>query len=140
MLAAIANDINVIQGNLEQGLAGFDDQTFNHVVLSRTLSDAGHYPAIDIEQSISRAMTSLIDQSQFDAVRRFKSMYSRYQRNRDLISVGAYAAGSDPLLDEALARYPQMEAFLQQNMGDRAGYQECVQGLRMFSGKPPVAA
>ena len=111
-----------------------------HVVLSRTLSDAGHYPAIDIEQSISRAMTSLIDQSQFDAVRRFKSMYSRYQRNRDLISVGAYAAGSDPLLDEALARYPQMEAFLQQNMGDRAGYQECVQGLRMFSGKPPVAA
>ena len=111
-----------------------------HIVLNRVLAESGHYPAIDIEQSISRAMTSLIDQSQFDAVRRFKSMYSRYQRNRDLISVGAYAAGSDPLLDEALARYPQMEAFLQQNMGDRAGYQECVQGLRMFSGKPPVAA
>ncbi|MEI6721782.1 MAG: acyl-CoA dehydrogenase family protein, partial [Betaproteobacteria bacterium] len=82
-----------------------------HVVLSRTLSDAGHYPAIDIETSISRAMTSLISQEQFESVRRFRSLYSRYQRNRDLISVGAYAAGSDPRLDEALARSRSRKMF-----------------------------
>jgi flagellum-specific ATP synthase len=111
-----------------------------HVVLSRTLADAGHYPAIDIEASISRAMTSLIEPAQFESVRRFKSLYSRYQRNRDLISVGAYAAGSDALLDEALARYPQMEGYLQQNMGDRAGYAESVQALRLFNSRTPAAA
>ncbi len=111
-----------------------------HVVLSRTLADAGHYPAIDIEASISRAMTSLIDLNQFESVRRFRSLYSRYQRNRDLISVGAYAAGSDPLLDEALARYPQMESYLQQNMAERAGYQDSVQDLRAFTVNATVAA
>ncbi len=111
-----------------------------HIVLSRTLADQGHYPAIDIEASISRAMTSLIESNQFEAVRRFRQLYSRYQRNRDLISVGAYAAGSDPLLDEALARYPQMEIFLQQNMAERAGYQDSVSGLRVFAARTPVAA
>ncbi len=66
-----------------------------HIVLSRALAEAGHYPAIDIEASISRAMTALIDQTQFDKVRQLKQMLSRYQRNRDLINVGAYAQGRD---------------------------------------------
>jgi flagellum-specific ATP synthase len=111
-----------------------------HIVLSRRLAEAGHYPAIDIEASISRAMTSLIDANQFESVRRFRSMYTRFQRNRDLVSVGAYAAGSDALLDEALARYPQMEAFLQQNMAERASYPDSVLGLRAFAAKPSIAA
>jgi flagellum-specific ATP synthase len=93
-----------------------------HVVLSRTLAEAGHYPAIDIEASISRAMTALIPPSQFETVRRFKQMLSRYQRNRDLISVGAYAAGHDLQLDQAIAMYPKIEAFLQQSMHERADY------------------
>ena len=85
------------------------------------------------EQSISRALTTLVDQPQFELVRRFKSLYARYQRNRDLISVGAYAAGSDQLLDEAIALYPRMEAYLQQNMGQRTAYADCVAGLRSIS-------
>ncbi len=93
-----------------------------HVVLSRALAESGHYPAIDIESSISRAMTSLVDTAQFEVVRRFKQTLSRYQRNRDLISVGAYAAGNDPQLDQAIALYPRMEAFLQQPMDERADY------------------
>ncbi len=52
-------------------------------------------------------------------MRRFKQLYSRYQRNRDLINVGAYVAGSDPLLDQAIAAYPRIEAFLQQDMQER---------------------
>lgn len=93
-----------------------------HFVLSRHLADAGHYPAIDIEQSISRAMTGLIDAEHLDQVRRFKQLYSRYQRSRDLIAVGAYAAGSDPLLDEAIRLQPLMEAFLQQRIDERSDY------------------
>ncbi|APR97465.1 flagellum-specific ATP synthase FliI [Pandoraea thiooxydans] len=100
-----------------------------HIVLSRDLAEAGHYPAIDIEASISRAMVALVDDRQFDDVRRFKQMLSRYQRNRDLISVGAYAAGRDPQLDQAIALYPQLEAFLQQGMRERAGYQDSATQL-----------
>jgi flagellum-specific ATP synthase len=91
-----------------------------HIVLSRGLADAGHYPAIDIEQSISRAMTNLIPPDHLERVRRFKQLYSRYQRARDLLAVGAYAPGSDPLLDRAIALYPQLEAFLQQGIEERA--------------------
>lgn len=91
-----------------------------HIVLSRTLAEAGHYPAIDIEASISRAMTALIDENHLDRVRVFKQMLSRYQRNRDLINVGAYSSGRDALLDRAIALYPRIEAFLQQ------GFRECA--------------
>ncbi|MFL9902938.1 flagellar protein export ATPase FliI [Paraburkholderia fungorum] len=91
-----------------------------HIVLSRSLAEAGHYPAIDIEASISRAMTALIDDNHLEKTRMFKQMLSRYQRNRDLINVGAYSSGRDALLDRAIALYPRMEAFLQQ------GFRECA--------------
>jgi flagellum-specific ATP synthase len=107
-----------------------------HVVLSRLLADQGHYPAIDIEASISRAMTSLVDAPHFELTRRFRALYSRYQRNRDLVSVGAYAAGSDPLMDEALALHPRMEAFLQQNMKERARWADCVAALHALLARP----
>ncbi|AST29439.1 flagellar protein export ATPase FliI [Ralstonia pseudosolanacearum] len=87
-----------------------------HFVLSRKLAEQGHYPAIDIEQSISRVMSAIVPREQLDAARRFKQLYARYQRNRDLIAVGAYARGSDPVTDQAIARYPSMEGFLQQGM------------------------
>src|SRR6266702_284754 len=91
-----------------------------HIVLSRSLAEAGHYPAIDIEASISRAMTALIDDNHLEKTRMFKQMLSRYQRNRDLINVGAYSTGRDALLDRAIVLYPRMEAFLQQ------GFRECA--------------
>ncbi len=103
-----------------------------HIVLSRLLADAGHYPAIDIEQSISRAMVSLIGPDHLDAIRRFKQLYSRYQRSRDLISVGAYVAGSDPLLDQAITQYPQFEHFLQQNLSERSAYPDSVGHLHQL--------
>ena len=100
-----------------------------HIVLSRQLAESGHYPAIDIEASISRAMTSLVNDAQLDDTRRLKALYSRYQRNRDLISVGAYLAGSDPLLDQAIALMPKMEAFLRQNMRSREPLARCIAQL-----------
>ncbi|WP_207001985.1 flagellar protein export ATPase FliI [Trinickia mobilis] len=100
-----------------------------HIVLSRALAEAGHYPAIDIEASISRAMTSLIDERHLDRVRLFKQMLSRYQRNRDLINVGAYSSGRDALLDRAIALYPRIEAFLQQHFRECAEFEPSVTAL-----------
>ena len=100
-----------------------------HIVLSRTLADAGHYPAIDIEQSISRAMVNLIEPAHLAQIRNFKQLYSRYQRSRDLISVGAYAAGSDPQLDQAIKMYPAFEKFLQQNLSEQADFPSSLDQL-----------
>jgi flagellum-specific ATP synthase len=103
-----------------------------HFVLNRTLADAGHYPAIDIEQSISRAMTNLITPEHLAQVRNFKQLYSRYQRARDLLAVGAYAPGSDPLLDRAIALYPDLEAFLQQGIEERADVRQSLAALDLL--------
>ncbi|CAJ0707330.1 flagellar protein export ATPase FliI [Ralstonia sp. 22086] len=101
-----------------------------HFVLSRKLAEQGHYPAIDIEQSISRVMSAIVPREQLDTARRFKQLYARYQRNRDLIAVGAYARGSDPVTDQAIARYPDMEAFLQQGMFENESREHTLQKMQ----------
>lgn len=93
-----------------------------HIVLSRRLVEQGHYPAIDIEASISRAMNHLVSEQHYTQVQRFKQLYAHYQRNRDLISVGAYVHGSDPLLDEAILMHPRQEHFLKQGMYEADHY------------------
>jgi flagellum-specific ATP synthase len=89
-----------------------------HVVLSRTLAESGHYPAIDIEASISRAMTEITSAEQQQHSRSFKRLYSTYERSRDLIAVGAYSPGHDARLDEAVVMNPGLTQFLQQNMDE----------------------
>lgn len=108
-----------------------------HIVLSRTLAEAGHYPAIDIEASISRAMAAVTDGERQRRAQRFKQLFSRYQRNRDLISVGAYSPGQDPQLDLAVQLYPQIEAFLQQGTGERAGVEDAQRALAALLGERP---
>lgn len=106
-----------------------------HIVLSRTLAEAGHYPAIDIEASISRAMNAITDEAQQRQSRVFKQYFSRYQRNRDLISVGAYSPGHDPQLDEAVKRFPELEHFLQQNINESATIDASRQALNALVGE-----
>ena len=93
-----------------------------HIVLSRSLAESGHYPAIDIEASISRVMAAIVPSGQFRLVHQFKRMLSRYQRNRDLIAVGAYTPGNDPEIDRAIERYPWLEGYLQQGIEARVDY------------------
>jgi flagellum-specific ATP synthase len=100
-----------------------------HIVLSRSLADAGHYPAIDIEQSISRVMHAVGNPDDIRRAKHFKTLVSRYQRNRDLINVGAYSAGSDPVLDQAIAMWPRLEAFLQQDMHENTAFGDSVMQL-----------
>jgi flagellum-specific ATP synthase len=89
-----------------------------HIVLSRTLAESGHYPAIDIEQSASRVMHNVVSREHFELARRFRAVYSKYEKGRDLVQIGAYAQGSDPALDEAIALHEDMSRFLQQDMFD----------------------
>jgi flagellum-specific ATP synthase len=86
-----------------------------HIVLSRELAEQGHYPAIDIEQSISRVAHLLCSPEELARARRLKHLYSRFQKTRDLITVGAYAPGSDPAVDEAIERMPAILKVLQQH-------------------------
>lgn len=85
-----------------------------HIVLSRDLAEAGHYPAIDIEASISRVMPAVVSRDHMRQAQRFRQVYSAYRQQRDLIAVGAYQKGSDPKTDEAIALYPKLSTFLQQ--------------------------
>jgi flagellum-specific ATP synthase len=100
-----------------------------HIVLSRSLAESGHYPAIDIEASISRVMTDLTKPEDEKKSRLFKQLFSSFQRNRDLINVGAYVAGTDPLLDKAILLFPAMQEFLQQGIYEHCSYQDAYQQL-----------
>lgn len=95
-----------------------------HIVLSREYADAGHYPAIDIEASISRVMSSICAKEHMARVYWFKRLFSRYRQNADLIRVGAYAPGQDPDLDEAVALYPALGLFLQQGMDEQVNWEQ----------------
>ena len=104
-----------------------------HIVLSRELADSGHYPAIDIEKSISRVMPMVTSEEHMLMARTIKQYYSMYQQNRDLITIGAYQRGADPRLDQAIAIRPRMEQFLQQRMKEVVGYDDCLQSLQTLA-------
>jgi flagellum-specific ATP synthase len=93
-----------------------------HIVLSRALAESGHYPAIDVEQSASRVMHNVVSREHFELARRFRAVYSKYEKGRDLVQIGAYAHGSDPALDEAIVLQPAMQQFLQQDMYEAAPF------------------
>jgi len=105
-----------------------------HVVLSRRLAESGHYPAIDIEASISRAMNEITSREHQDAARAFKHLYSLYRQNQDLINVGAYEAGSDERIDAAIEAMPELEAFLRQDSNTPVSQDESLsQLMALFS-------
>lgn len=100
-----------------------------HIVLSRILAESGHYPAIDIEASISRVMPTVVSEGHLSASRRIKQVYSNYQQNKDLINIGAYTKGTDPRMDLAIAAEPAINAFLQQSMQQVLPYDESLEGM-----------
>lgn len=104
-----------------------------HIVLSRHLAEAGIYPAIDIEGSISRSMANIVADSHADTAKRFKQIYSSYEQNRDLISVGAYHHGSDPQIDQAIMQFPALQQFLQQGETEQSGFDESLNALHKLS-------
>ena len=103
-----------------------------HIVLSRRLAESAVYPAIDIEASISRAMHHIATRDQLELATRFRQVYSTYQQNRDLITVGAYRRGSDPRVDTAVEQWPKMLEFLRQDMYEPVGIERSHADLRQL--------
>ena len=100
-----------------------------HIVLSRELAEAGHYPAIDIERSASRVMNNVAARAHLEAARRFRQLHAKYSKARDLIQLGAYAPGHDPELDTAVHAHAAMTALLQQDMHEPATLDASVRQL-----------
>lgn len=100
-----------------------------HIVLSRSLAEAGIYPAINIEASISRVMNSIVNEEQVQSAIAFKKLYSNYEQNKDLINVGAYRSGTDPEIDQAMQYFPHLQNYLQQGRGEKSTYQQSLDDL-----------
>lgn len=105
-----------------------------HIVLSRTLAESGHYPAIDIEASISRVMPDIVDEKQIKLANDLRRLYSLYQQNKDLINVGVYLAGSDPRIDNAIQKQPEILEFLQQSMNEAVDIERSFSDLQKLLG------
>ncbi|MCI2284611.1 flagellar protein export ATPase FliI [Colwellia sp. MSW7] len=101
-----------------------------HIVLSRELADAGHYPAVDIEGSISRVMPMVTSIEHQTLARQLKQIYSLYQQNKDLIAIGAYTKGNDPRIDQAINVQPVINFFLQQQIQEVIPYGQSIQQMQ----------
>ena len=105
-----------------------------HIVLSRSLAESGHYPAIDIEASISRVMPQVVSEEHLFQARRIRQVYSTYQQNRDLITLGAYTRGTDARVDLAINAEPAIKALLQQGMKQVTAYDESLEAMSKLAG------
>ena len=97
-----------------------------HIVLSRQLANENHFPAIDVSASISRLMTELVSDEHRNLAARFRNLLSLYQKNADLISIGAYKKGSNQALDEAVEKIGKINSFLRQQINESFSYEEIV--------------
>ena len=100
-----------------------------HIVLSRRLASAGHYPAVDVLESISRVMSVITTPEHQQAVHWAKDMLATYREAEDLINIGAYVKGSNPRIDEALKRVGAIRSFLRQGADEQADFKGGIQTL-----------
>lgn len=104
-----------------------------HIVLSRQLAEQGHFPAIDIEASVSRVMPSVVNNEQMQSMQAVKQLYSVYQQNRDLINIGAYQPGSDALIDLSIRLHSDINTFLKQSMSESVDMATSARQLQIIA-------
>jgi flagellum-specific ATP synthase len=104
-----------------------------HIVLSRELAESGHFPAIDVERSISRVMNAVVPREHQAAARQVRQQLARYNKARDLIQIGAYVPGHDLELDRAVHNHAAIVEMLQQDMQDSASLKESVHRLKALA-------
>lgn len=100
-----------------------------HIILSRRMAAQNHYPAIDVLPSVSRLMSDIVSEEQKKSASRMRNMLSTYQSNQDLLSIGAYKAGSNPELDDAIAHIHNINSFLQQSVSEKSTFEQTAQAL-----------
>lgn len=111
-----------------------------HIVLSRQLAAENHYPAIDIGMSISRLMVEIVSERHRAAANRLRNLLGLYQKNADLIAIGAYKKGTNPELDEAVEKNPAINRFLMQETRESFSYEEILEALERSVGEEPEEA
>ena len=105
-----------------------------HIVLSRELAQRGQYPAVDVAGSLSRVMNDIVPRGHVALARRFRALVSSYESNRDLVLMGAYRAGADPVLDRAIAMQPHLARFLSQEIGEQVSLEQAADELEALIG------
>ena len=100
-----------------------------HIVLSRKLANANHFPAIDVSASISRLMVEIVSPKHRELASKLRDILSVYEKNEDLLSIGAYKAGTNPRLDYAISKIDQINAFLMQGINESFSYDESLHQL-----------
>jgi len=100
-----------------------------HIILSRSLAEQGVFPAIDVGKSLSRVMSDIVDPKHQQAAQILRRLWAVYEENRDLILMGAYRAGSDPIIDIAIARHDHILEFISQGQKDRVDFDESIRAL-----------
>ena len=101
-----------------------------HIVLSRKLANENHFPAIDVNASISRLMTNIVSDGHKAAAAKMRDILSVYSKNEDLISIGAYKAGTNPRLDGAISKIDKVNDFLMQKIDESFTYEESVEIMK----------
>ena len=106
-----------------------------HLVLSRELAHQNIYPAVDILGSISRLMPEICEKSHLEMAGKLRNIYSTYVKNADAISLGAYKAGSDPKIDEAIQKHPLIEGLIKQGINEAFPFEKCIEALSKIVGQ-----
>ena len=107
-----------------------------HIVLSRKIASHGHYPAIDILESVSRTMNMTSDAEHQSAARTFRDLVATWRENEELIRLGAYRRGTDPKVDRAIMLRGEIDAFLRQDVDDVTPFEQTVQTLVSIANRP----
>jgi flagellum-specific ATP synthase len=110
-----------------------------HIVLSRKIAELGQFPAVDVLASVSRVMADIVDADHRELARQGREVLAAYREAADLVEVGAYAHGSNPRVDKALACIQGLEAFCRQEPGVRTALPETLARLRTLLATPPEA-
>lgn len=101
-----------------------------HIVLSRKLASKGHYPAVDVQQSVSRVMNSVVSKDHKDAAKRLRQILAKYQAVELLLQIGEYKKGADKEADDAIAHIDRVNAFLKQGLAEKSTFEETLAGLK----------
>lgn len=101
-----------------------------HIVLSRALAARNHFPAIDVSESVSRVMDDIVSEEHRDASRKMREVIANYEKERDLILIGAYEEGSDPKVDYAIEKIEEVNHYLKQQIDEHVEFDDSVRGLK----------